>query len=300
MVGGGGSGGGSLGVGAFAELRLRRLRRYRELLHEQAGKLQRAQTVLAKRMIETDKLGEKRKQLASAADVLARREASLGQREAKLSTMKVLALLSVVVTFLAGLSWAVAGHVSPATFVARAVVQVEPGQPNVTEHSLAAWQVFHESIGEDPRLIEFAAERFRQRGIASLGTPGSLSAFLRESSSAQYGSDGSVVLEMQARGRERAARLLETYALSLVAFSEAGRAQREDGLRTSLRGEPTVLDEPVADARPMTAGAILGGSLLGFALFGGVIWSRLARSKEKMDATGFCRRRWLRRSGRRC
>lgn len=187
---------------------------------------------------------------------------------------------------LAGVSWMAAGEFSVPTYAAGVTVAHEARGREVLAEDLAGWQAFHESLLEDPRFYEFAAERMRQRGLLTLGDAVSVKNFMESSVSWHSGRDGELALEVRERGAGRARRVAETLAIALAGQANTARERRPDGLPSIVSREAAVGDRALDDQRPIYAGGIMAGLTVFSLALSGLVSSRVGRLRERVAAEG--------------
>ncbi len=264
-------------------LRRQRLVRYKTLLRAQARKIMQAQVALQKRQAECEALLAQRARLAAAAADLTRREQRVSVARTKTTAATIVFYLVGITTILGALSWGLASLVAPQTYVAKAVLEVDPRGRTMTEQELASWQQYHQGLVSDPVMMEVAAERMARRGLATLGTAPDLGARLHKDLFTQSERPGMLTLELTGQGAERTERELSTFVAAMVAQANGSRDQRTDGGATLLTQDAKAGAEPIKDPRLPYAGAFLAGSLVAVLCFGLVIWARLARAKQRID-----------------
>jgi hypothetical protein len=124
----------------------------------------------------------------------------------------------------------------------------------------------------------------RRRGIAELGAPAVLASKVKQDLYTSSDRNGRLVFDYVGTGAGRAERELETYVVTLVNTSMAGRSQRTDGIATALTVEPMGTADPVNQFDKIkVAGAIFGGTFCCALLFTTVVWGRLAGAKKKFE-----------------
>ena len=252
-------------------------------------------------------LRQEQQKVAKASAMLRERSAALAQqaaghtpisntkpaRPAKSGPIAGLARLgtgmagvAVTLAVLAGVSWLAAGELAKPTYAASVTVAHDARGRSVLAEDLAGWQAFHESLMEDPRFFEFAAERMRQRGMLGLGDAVSVKGFVEGSVTWVSGRDGELKLEVREQGAGRAERVAETLAIALVGQANAGRERRPDGLPSVVSQEARADARPLTNEQPIYAGGIMVGLTLLSAALGGLFSRRLGRLREQVEAEG--------------
>jgi hypothetical protein len=262
------------------ELRRQRLHRYKELLQTQARKIVAAQKSLQQRQDECEQILAQRANLEEAARELASR--GTGAKAAGRAAVIVVACCVVIFGVLGWLSWFAAGKMAPPTWVARAVVKTDSKGKAPSRESVEAWTAYHQSILQDPQLMEVAAERLDRRGLAEFGKAPLLRARLKTSLSGQSSVPGTMTIDLRGQGARKTADVLDTYVSALLSVVNANKAQRPDGLGTLLDKPAAIAGEPLEDQRPTYAAGILGmASVVVFALGGLVFFKLLGRRREQ-------------------
>ena len=88
--------------------------------------------------------------------------------------------------------------------------------------------------GEKYQLVEAAAERLEQRGIAELSNPGALRQELRRSLLIESATPDSISVSMKGSRPESTMVVLDTLVTAMVSTANAGRAQRPDGIAAEV------------------------------------------------------------------
>lgn len=264
--------------------RRKRLANYRAAVQRRYAKIERAQETLKHRQAEYDKLLQQKAKLAKISETLKKREQKVAGAKTFMHKMAAFLFLAFGVVVLAGLSWAATDQVQIGTYHVRAEIQADLRGRQAADSELADWQAYHEQLVLHPQLMERAAAEMRRRGIAELGAPAVLADKLKEDLYTSSDRNGRLVFDYVSTGAGRAERELETYVVTLVNTSMAGRAQRTDGIATVLTVEPTGTADPVNQLDKIkVAGAIFGGAFCCALLFTTVVWGRLAGAKKKFE-----------------
>jgi hypothetical protein len=268
---------------AYTVRRRARLKRYRQLLQTQGRKIIQAQNALGTRHAECDAIMAQRGRLATALVEIQRREQRAASFKARTAATVIVFYGIVSLAVLGVASWAVAGKFAPATYAARATVEVDPRGRKLSPEELKGWQEYHEQLLEDPQLMETAAERMERRGILEFAKAPQLREKILKDLYVQNTAPGKLIIELRDKGAEHTAVVLDTYINALVATANGARGTRPDGLPTIISQVAKPVPEPISDRRMPYALSIFGGAgvlMLGVsALLGG----RLARVKRKAD-----------------
>lgn len=264
--------------------RKRRLEYVRQALRREQEKVAKASALLRERSAALAK------QATSGAD---HATTSTPARPAKAGPIVAVARLgtgmagvAIALAVLAGVSWLAAGEFAKPTYAASVTVAHDARGRNVLAEDLAGWQAFHESLMQDPRFFEFAAERMRQRGLLGLGDAVAMKTFVEGSVSWVSGRDGEIKLEIREQGADRAERVAETLAIALVGQANAARERRPDGLPSVVSQEAKAEARPLTNEQPIYAGGIMVGLTLLSAMLGGVFSRRMGRLREQVAAEG--------------
>lgn len=264
-------------------LRRDRLKRARALMRSESDKLRRAADAVRQRFEQSEQVLAKRAELAGAyRDFVEMRERTT-KREVRSSASLASAALMLVVVLLGGASWFAAGQVMPGQHAAVITLQASGGSREPTQAELEAWQVYHETLLEEPSFLGTVADRMKRRGIASLSSPAQLRTALKDGLTFDSPGAGTLRLELVGMGEARTLRVLDTYATAVASVSNATRTRRADGLSTVLPGEAQVLAGSLDMTRVYASAGIFGGCLLVFFLLVGVLWQRMRKSKAEFE-----------------
>jgi chromosome segregation ATPase len=281
-------------VGAAVTQRWNRLRLMKSLLREQGEKLHDASEALRARYQECEEILAQKEELEAARAELAEMQRRVrtapqarpvapaprtSSRAPKSRTMFAAGAAVLGLAGLLGASWAVSGHIAPATYAARAVLKADGA--GAGPDLLAEWQRYHESLLTDANMIETAADRMNRRGIISLGTPGLLAERLNRDMSAESPQPGTLIVELRGGGR-KTERELEVLITALASQGNATRERRADGLGTLLAETPS-LGEPLSSSRMIYAGGMFAGGSGLMGLLGLTLWRRTTSAKAKFE-----------------
>lgn len=267
----------------WVSTRRERLDRVKTILRVNSDKVRRATEALRDRYDQCEKVLLKRSELVEAYQAVAEAQKKLAKREARSGTLLGLSGLGLLLMMIAGLSWFVAGQVTPGTYASRVTLAAQAGERTMSADDLASWQGYIEGLVTDPQFIEQAAQRMKRRGIESLAIPGTLGSHMSEALDVVAAEPGKVEIEYRGPGASSAQRVLDTYALTLTAQANSSRARRLDGALTTITDPASIGDAPLDTTRIETAGIIFGGSSFATLLFGGIFWRRLATLKANFE-----------------
>jgi chromosome segregation ATPase len=265
----------------FLAERRRRLRSVRASLGHRRRKLEIASEAVAERYKQCETVLARRAELSQAYDAFVHMRQKATRVQSRINALAAAGVAAIAGVALAGASWLVAGRVAPMTYVASAAISADTTKRELSEQELASWQEYHEKLVGDASLLEAAAERFKRRGMASLGEPGALAAYTRLNLSTQSTGPGQLTLELRAGRPTQAQRELDTFVIALINTANQARARRSDGAPTVLSQEITTQTTPIADQRPIYAGAIFGGSMLVFGSFGAILSQRFGSTRRR-------------------
>lgn len=273
------------GISEVARTRKNRLQRAKLMLREQSEKLRVAGEALRTRFDQCEQVLAQRQDLLSAREVINAAQRRIEKTKARGRAAATLMYACMTLLILGGISWIVSGQVWPGVFSAHAAIGADSRNRTLSQAELAEWQTFHQTLLEDPRFHEAAADRFNKRGLTTLGTAPQVAKFLKESASAEFNEPGEMKLEVRAEGADRAERLADTLTGALISFSNASRQRRVDGAVTVLRQTPAAGGSAIDSTRLQMAGVLMGGSSI-LAAFGGVlVWRKLATAKSTFEQT---------------
>ncbi|MEZ6242163.1 MAG: hypothetical protein R3B57_03890 [Phycisphaerales bacterium] len=271
------------GIPVETALRRRRLKRQKALLREQTLKLRRASEAIRERHEQCERVLAKRAQLAEAHQAIAEKQAQLANVKAKSGALWLTLGLVTMTAMLAGLSWLISGQVAPGEYAARAVIVADGGSRELTPEQLGSWQVYHEDLTHDPRLLENVADRLERRGFRDLKDLPALGRLITDQLDTQSPSPGRLEFELRDKGAGRVQRVLDTYVVALASVANQNRARRADGATTRIDVASEVIPDPLDNTRVMTAGGIFGGSMFMTLVVGVGAWRRMARAKERFE-----------------
>jgi len=266
-----------------ARIRRARLARVRELLRDQSYKIRRANALLQERFDACEQLLARRAELAAAYQAIQLQQQRIGTSKARSTAAGMVLALVLTVAVLVGLSWVLAGHVHPGLYAATAAIEADAGERTLNEQELAEWQTYHENLLDDPRFIEAVCDALKRRGMATLATPGALSAYLDESMTIQSPGDGRIELELRGQGAARTQRVLDTLVVAMARTGNRTRARRLDGASSVIVQPATALKDPLDHSRLTYAGVIFGGGFVLTSFFGVFAWKKMAHAKTRFE-----------------
>lgn len=250
------------GIPDYLVNRRERLARMRLAVRDRVQKLERTEAVLNERAREADQVLANRREIAKQAAVLQKREERVRALLSRNKTITTMFYTVATLAIVAVLSWAVADQVAPARYAVTAEIVADGRGRMLSEDELAVWQKYHDELLTDPSLMELASDRLGKRGIEELSRPGDLGSRIKADLSTSSTEDGRLVLELRGEGAGLTTRTLDTYVVSIISIANGTKDQRAGGAGSKVAVDSKVMGEPLADERPMYAGAIGGGGLL--------------------------------------
>ena len=260
-----------------------RLRRYKSMLQSQARKIVAAQSAIQRRHSDCELVLSHRSKLAQLAQQLSRAEKKITASKARSGAAAAVLYFAATLGILAVMSWEVSKRVWPGTYIARAVIDADTGRRVPKPEDYAAWQKDHAELLGDPRLMEVAAQRMQQRGIAALDSPGELSSRLKQDMYVQSAKPGSLTVELRGEGAEKTALILDTVVTAFKSVADQGKDERTNDMGVVIAQAATPGAEPLMDKRIEKAASVFAGAALAAGLAGLDIWSRLVKAKKKFD-----------------
>lgn len=268
----------------FQRSRRRRLAKQRKVLREQSTKIRRATEALRDRLDQCDAVLQKRAELAQAYQAIVDMRQKNAKREVRGGVLFGVVGMMAVIGMMGAVSWFVAGRVAPGEYAASVVIRAQAGpRQTLSEEDAVGWQAYMTGLTADPRFLEQAAARMKQRGIATLGTAGELGREVKDRLTVDTPSPDEIRLEWRGEGAERTRRILDTYAVALAGASNQARARRSDQATTEITQEAVASSEPLDTKRIEMAGMVFGGSTGFMLLTGGLIWRRLSAAKARFE-----------------
>jgi len=268
------------------ETRRRRLRRYRELVRGQAGKVRKAGDALKKRYEQCEQVMAQRAELAAARHKIIEAERRVQAQRAGGRAAAVLLCAVCILGILGGMSWAISSEVAPATFLATSVVRADGRGRELNPAELEEWQRFHEELIADPRFHEAAADRFKRQAVTTLSTPAQVAEMIRLRLTTESITPGELTLSLRDQGASRTARTLETFTAAFASNANASQQRRIDGGVTQVVQPAKAGTEPIDQTRTYWALSMLGGSAAAALLVSLLIYRRLAGAKTDFERDG--------------
>ena len=271
-------------------IRRERLQRVRIALRERSAKLENARQIIRGRHKECERILAMRDGVVRVQEEIEEQRASISRHEDRSRVVGVVLKLVVAIAILGGLSWAVADRVAPTTNLVRATIMVHSAGAGLDDASREAWSQYCESLSMDPRLIEETAARLKRRGVETLGTPGAVNSYFKDSLTIDAHRPGELNIALKGEGGGATRRVLETYLAAFVAIANDARGQRANQASTVVSANATVDRTPVSDDRLKWAGVMWAVSTLLVLLIGWALWSKLAVSagrSEGAETTAF-------------
>jgi hypothetical protein len=264
-------------------LRRERLRRYKSLLQSQTRKIGQAQAALQKRHAECEQVLAQRAKLAAAMSDLTRRERSIVASRARAGAAMAVMCIVVTLGVLSALSYAVAQHLWPGVYIARAELQADAFGREPSPDEIESWQKYHQDLVMNPQLIEAAADRMNKRGLTAIGGASALRQRLAKDLFVQSPEPGQLTLELRGQGADRTRLLLDTFVTALKSVSDMTREQRAENLGCAIASAAQTDPTPLTAEHLPYAGAMLAGSAVAAGLLGVVVWGRLVRTKKSFE-----------------
>ncbi|MBU6413093.1 MAG: hypothetical protein KGS45_06435 [Planctomycetes bacterium] len=263
--------------------RAERLRTHRRLRRQQIVQLREAGEVLRKRFEICEQVLAQRAQLAAAHQVIQETQRKQASQRAVGRAATVMGHSTIVLAILAGLSWALAGQISPGRFAARATLEADGKGRELATEELKEWQKFHEEMLGDPQFAGKVAEHMKRFAMGALAEPSAVAQRLKTDMSFESARPGVLTVELRGDGPERTARELNAITTKLAAEAVEARARRIDGAVTVISKEAAADPKPIDSTRLQVAGAILGGCALFGIFVATFIYRRLAAAKQKFE-----------------
>lgn len=263
--------------------RAERLRQHRRLRRQQIVQLREAGEVLRKRFEICEQVLTQRAQLAAAHQVIQETQKRQASQRAVGRAATVMGHSTIALAILAGLSWALAGQVSPGRFAARATLEADGKGRELATEELKEWQKFHEDMLNDPLFAGKVAEHMKRFAMGAMAEPGAVAERMKTDMSFESARPGVLTVELRGDGPDRTARELNAITTKLAAEAVEARARRIDGAVTIISKEAASDPNPIDSKRLQVAGAILGGCAIFGIFVATFIYRRLAAAKQKFE-----------------
>lgn len=262
-----------------------RLRRQRKLLREQSEKVRRASDAVRDRFEQVEQILSQRAELLAAKKSIDESKRKLRGRQARNGALSAIFYFSMALLIYSGIGWIVAQKIAPAVYAVTAQVQADASGRPLSQAELDEWQRYHEDLITDPRFLDVASDRLKQRGVASLSTPTALKDRLDADLTLISDRSGSLTIELRGLGAERTKRELDTITTTFVRTANSARERRVDGSNTIIVSESTVSDAPLYDERVYYAAAIAAGLTLLSIIAAYGLWRKLYEAKASLERT---------------
>lgn len=267
----------------FVAARRARLLRQRKLLRGQSDKVKRAGDAVRDRFEQVEQILAQRAELIAAKKIVEDSKRKIRSRQARQGALAAVCYVSMAMLIYAGIGWVVAQNIAPAVYAVSAQVQADSSGRPLSTAELDEWQRYHENLVADPRFMEIASEKLKQRGIASLSTPTSLKDRLQRDLTLITDTPGILTVELRGLGAEKTRRELDTIVTTFVRTANTARERRVDGSNTIIAAQATAADTPLYDERIYYAGGIAGGLTLLSSLAAFVLWRKLYEAKASIE-----------------
>jgi len=260
-------------------MRRQRLGNVRRRLKEDAKKLEQISRVLSDRqakvsaaekmislqkstLLETEaarEAAEKARAEAGAMLQAARRvQERYERRNTAATTMTFLASSLVTMALVAGGAWFGVSRAVPQVCRATSTLSMSPDAAELGEEKAASWEEYIAGLPEDPRFLEYAADRFKARGTKEFGSPIKVGALLEESLTFDAIGPGRISASLVGTGTEQTSRRLATLATSIATYANETRELRADGASTASDTAPSDQAEILENPRTAVFGIAAG------------------------------------------
>ncbi len=269
--------------GDFIEARRERLRQQRKLLRSQAEKVKRAGDAVRDRFEQVEQILAQRAELIAAkksVDDIRRKSRS---RQARSGAIAALFYVTLAMLIYAGIGWVVAQKVAPAIYAVSARVEADASGRPPSAAELEEWRRYHEGLLVDPRFMETAAEKMKQRGIASLATAASLKSRLDADMTLLSDTPGTLTVELRGLGAAKTQRILDTLVTTFVRSANSARERRVDGTNTIIAVAATPDPTPLYDERIYYAAGIAGALTILSSIAAFILWRKLYEAKASIE-----------------
>jgi hypothetical protein len=182
------------------------------------------------------------------------------RRGAAATAATFVASSAVILGLVAVGSWVGVGRVVQPQCRASSTITMSPGADQLGEEAAAVWEEFMASLPEDPRFVEYAASRYKARGVKELGSPVALSRMLEDSMALEPVGPGRMVASLEGTGAGRTAQTMSTLATSMATYANETRGIRADGATTASDTAPATQAEIIDDPRVRLFGIVAGAA----------------------------------------
>ena len=281
---------------AFHRSRRARLVSIRRRLRADAKKLEQISRVLSERqskvsasekMVSLQKSTLLEAEAAREASEIARGEAAAmlnaarrvqeryERRGAAATAATFLASSLIALGLIVGGAWMGVDRTAKPECRATSTVSMSPGADQLGEEAAEVWMQFVTDLPEDPRFVEYAAGRFKARGVRELASPADVTRMLDRSFDLEPIGPGRITASLKGTGTGHTTQTLATLATSITTYANETRNMRADGATTASDTAPAsqaeIIDDPRIKMFGMVAGA--GACLLLIALL--MVWRAL-------------------------
>ncbi len=213
-------------------------------------------------------MNEQRQRLATMHAQLKAAEKKMKRRWARPRAAVVVGWMVGGTAMLAGASWMIASHYSPAVISASVdLVAKTPARRSLSAEDSANWQKWHAGMINDPRFHLTLAKRMAERRLDKYDDPEAFSRWLSDDLTVDASHHGRITLTLAGTSKHEVTQFLDILAITLASVSNRQVGNRSDGASAELQGERKVRGRlrfstlnPVAilDHRRYVAGAIFG------------------------------------------
>lgn len=270
---------------AFVEARRERLVRQRKLLRSQSEKVKRAGDAVRERFEQVEQILAQRSELIAAKKAVDDIRRKSRSRQARSGAIAAIFYFTLAMLIYAGIGWVVAQKVAPAIYAVSARVEADTSGRPPSAAEIDEWQRFHEGLLVDPRFMEVAAEKMKQRGIASLATAASLKSRLDTDMTILSDDAGKLTIELRGLGAAKTQRILDTLVTTFVRSANSARERRVDGTSTIIAVSATPDPDPLYDERIYYAAAIAGVLTILSSIAAFILWRKLYEAKASIERT---------------
>ncbi|MGP1345969.1 MAG: hypothetical protein ACTS3F_04775 [Phycisphaerales bacterium] len=208
--------------------------------------------------LERDQLFKLREQV-NAEREQAKAMARVAQRKSARSSAGVTTLcLAIALIASAACAWWLAGHFSPATYLAEATIAPDEREGALNPSHAESWTLYHKKLINDPVFIEKASERLAARGFQDMGSPALLRDAIRTRIDIDDAEGAGLTLALRGVGASSTERALDIFVNTLINHANAARDLRLDRTSTIIAAAADAGDRPVDDPRAKLFGIILG------------------------------------------
>jgi len=220
--------------------------------------------------LESDQLFKLREEVSAERDQVRVLAKSTQLKAARSSGALATMFLAIALVVGAFGSWMMAGHFSPATYLAEATIAPDEREGALRSSHVESWTMYHRSLLNDPVFIERAAERLQARGFTEMGTPVLLRRVIADRMHITGSDGGGLTISLRGIGSTPTERALDIFVATLINQANAARDLRLDRTSSVVIAAASSGDRPVEDPRTRLFGIIFGAlaavMLIAFAL----------------------------------